>query len=69
MSNMKMKKEYDFINGERGKFYHPEAKINLPINRQINQEHSETTAFSNHSANTIDEWLDDKEDDVWVSKK
>ena len=26
-----MKKEYDFSKGERGKFYHPEAKHNLPI--------------------------------------
>jgi len=26
-----MKKEYDFSKGERGKFYQPDAKINLPI--------------------------------------
>jgi hypothetical protein len=26
-----MKKEYDFSKGERGKFYHPEAELNLPI--------------------------------------
>lgn len=26
-----MKKEYDFSKGERGKFYHPNAKLNLPI--------------------------------------
>jgi predicted transcriptional regulator len=26
-----MKKEYDFSRGERGKFYHPNAKMNLPI--------------------------------------
>ncbi|TXK93233.1 hypothetical protein BMR08_18110 [Methylococcaceae bacterium CS2] len=32
---------------------------------QTNQDQSETTAFSNHSANTIGEWLDDKEDAVW----
>jgi hypothetical protein len=25
----------------------------------------ETQDFSNHSANTIAEWLDDKEDEVW----
>ena len=64
-----MKKEYDFTNAERGKFYHPEAKSNMSVNRHVNQEKSEITAFSNHSANTIDEWLDDKEDAVWVSKK
>lgn len=26
-----MKKEYDFSKGERGKFYRPDAKMNLPI--------------------------------------
>ena len=28
-------------------------------------ESSDITAFSNHSATTITEWLDNKEDDVW----
>jgi len=31
--------------------------------KKTNQDNSETIAFSNHTANTIDEWLDDKEDD------
>ena len=26
-----MKEEYDFSNGERGKFYHKNATFNLPI--------------------------------------
>ena len=26
-----MKKEYDFSNGVRGKFYNPDAEFNLPI--------------------------------------
>lgn len=26
-----MPDEYDFTKGERGKFYHPNAKLNLPI--------------------------------------
>jgi len=26
-----MKKEYDFSKGERGKFYRPDAKMNLPV--------------------------------------
>lgn len=30
-----------------------------------NEESTDITAFSNHSANTITEWLDEKEDDVW----
>jgi len=28
---MNMKKEYDFSKGERGKFYHPNVKLNIPI--------------------------------------
>jgi hypothetical protein len=30
MANI-MKNEYDFSQGERGKFYHPNAEFNLPI--------------------------------------
>ncbi|MBU1055512.1 MAG: hypothetical protein KKC46_17065 [Proteobacteria bacterium] len=26
-----MKKEYDFSKGERGKFYRPDMKLNIPI--------------------------------------
>jgi len=26
-----MKKEYDFSNAERGKFYHPDVTLNIPI--------------------------------------
>jgi hypothetical protein len=26
-----MKKEYDFSKGERGKFYHPEVELHLPV--------------------------------------
>ncbi len=26
-----MKKEYDFSKGERGKFYRPDVRLNLPI--------------------------------------
>ncbi|GAW87340.1 conserved hypothetical protein [Bathymodiolus platifrons methanotrophic gill symbiont] len=32
---------------------------------QTGKEKAETIAFSNHNAITIDEWLDDKEDDLW----
>lgn len=28
---MTMKEEYDFSKGERGKFYHPDVKLNIPI--------------------------------------
>lgn len=26
-----MRNEYDFSNGERGKFHHPEAQYNMPL--------------------------------------
>ncbi len=26
-----MRKEYDFSKGERGKFFHPDAKLNIPV--------------------------------------
>ena len=26
-----MREEYDFANGERGKFYNPDATMNLPV--------------------------------------
>jgi hypothetical protein len=28
---MNMRKKYDFSKGERGKFYHPDMKLNIPI--------------------------------------
>ena len=28
---MNMRKEYDFSKGERGKFYRPDMKMNIPI--------------------------------------
>jgi hypothetical protein len=28
---MNMKKDYDFSKGERGKFYRPDMKLNIPI--------------------------------------
>ena len=27
----KMRREYDFSKGKRGKFYHPESKLNIPV--------------------------------------
>ncbi len=30
-STASMKKEYDFSKAERGKFYHPDIKLNLPV--------------------------------------
>lgn len=26
-----MRKEYDFSKGERGKFFHPDAELNIPV--------------------------------------
>ncbi|MDB9744039.1 DUF2281 domain-containing protein [Fibrobacterales bacterium] len=33
--------------------------------RYSKSDESELKAFSNHSANLVEEWLDDEEDDVW----
>ena len=33
--------------------------------RQIQHDKTEILLFSNHSANLIEEWLDDSEDEVW----
>lgn len=33
--------------------------------RQTRQDEAETSLFSNHSANLIEEWLDDTEDEGW----
>jgi hypothetical protein len=33
MSMDKMKKEYDFSKGKRGRFYNPDAKLNIPLYR------------------------------------
>ena len=33
--------------------------------KQARQDEAETLLFSNHSANLIEEWLDDTEDEVW----
>jgi hypothetical protein len=31
MGNNRMKKEYDFSKGTRGKFYRPKARLSLPV--------------------------------------
>ena len=33
--------------------------------RKLLQEQDETKVFSNHTANIIEEWKDDIEDDIW----
>jgi len=34
-------------------------------NKVKDNEQSEIQAFSNHSANNIEEWLDESEDEIW----
>lgn len=36
------------------------------IKNKLSQDESEIRAFSNHSANTIAEWQDEKEDELWT---
>ena len=33
--------------------------------RQTQQDQTETLIFQKHSANLVEEWLDDSEDEVW----
>lgn len=33
--------------------------------KKLLQEHDEIGVFSNHTANIIEEWQDDTEDDIW----
>jgi hypothetical protein len=33
--------------------------------KRIQVDKSETLALSNHSANTVEQWLDESEDSVW----
>ncbi len=33
---------------------------------QQTTDRNETLAFSNHGANNVEEWLSDKEDEVWT---
>ena len=33
--------------------------------RQKRGDQAEALAFSNHSANTVEQWLDDREDEIW----
>lgn len=35
------------------------------IEKQRSQDELETRAFSNHSANTVEEWRNEKEDELW----
>ncbi len=38
----------------------------LPFMDPDNNKKSEVKAFSNHSANTINEWKDPLEDEIWI---
>lgn len=33
--------------------------------KNAQRDHAETLLFSNHTANLVEEWLDDTEDEVW----
>ena len=39
--------------------------IIVPIEKEIDNDENEIKEFSNYSANTIEEWLDESEDEVW----
>jgi hypothetical protein len=39
--------------------------IILPKEEREKNDDIDIKSFSNHSASTIDEWMDDSEDDIW----
>ncbi|CAA6808748.1 MAG: Unknown protein [uncultured Sulfurovum sp.] len=43
-----------------------DLSINPLLDEEENEEQQELSAFSNHTANLIDEWKDEKEDSVWI---
>ena len=40
--------------------------FDIKLTKNDNRDEEETTMFSNHSANLIEEWKESEEDDVWV---
>lgn len=52
----------EYLNHEVEILVLPFESIN---NEKLNPEDNDIKAFSNHSASTIEEWIDDSEDDVW----
>jgi hypothetical protein len=55
-----MKKEYDFSKGERGKFFRPDAELNLPIYLEPRiaeavREHARKR--STNMGSLVNEWL------------
>jgi hypothetical protein len=55
-----MKKEYDFSNGERGKFFRPDAELNIPVylEPQVAEAVREHARKRNtNMARVVNEWL------------
>jgi len=55
-----MKKEYDFSKGERGKFFRPDAELNLPVylEPQVAKAVREHARKRNTSVTSlVNEWL------------
>jgi hypothetical protein len=55
-----MKKEYDFSKGERGKFYRPQAELNIPIylDRDVAEAVRQRARKSKSAVGTIvNRWL------------
>jgi len=55
-----MRKEYDFSKGERGKFYRPDAELNLPVylEPQVAEAVLEHARKRNTTmASLVNEWL------------
>ncbi len=54
-----------FSTHEQVEFIDTPFENNAP-DHEFNVEESETLAFSNHSANLVDEWTNENEDEIWT---
>ncbi len=55
-----MKKEYDFSKGERGKFFRPDAELNIPVYLELQvaeavREHARKR--NTNIGSVVNEWL------------
>ena len=61
---------YDYFKLVRMRYAKGKGSTQFDLNRasqvaKLLEDKAETLLFSNHSANLVEDWLDDEEDEVW----
>ena len=61
---------YDYFKLMKQRYAKGKSGTHLDLNRasqavKLLKDKAETLLFSNHSANLVEDWLDDEEDEVW----